>query len=114
MDKLRPEKLDIDIGDPEAGKKLTHWLRCLGYYIENINDPQRPVNKLQVLIQLVSHNIFELIEDATTFDGAVDTLKKYFVKESNVLYSRHALITCKQKDGQSKKEFVSVLNSLAK
>ena len=114
MDKLRPDKLELEVSDPEAGKKLTHWLRCVGYYIESIDNPQKPVNKLQVLIQLVSHTIFELIEDATNYEGAVKILKGYFIKEANVLYARHALITCKQKEGQSIKEFVSILNSLSK
>ena len=114
MDKLRPEKLDLDSSDPEAGRKLIHWLRCAGSFIESINSTEKPLNKLEVLVQLVSHKVYEIFEESTTFDEAVQTLKEHFIKKQNVLFARHSLITRKQKEGEGVKDFVSSLNSLAK
>ena len=111
---LRPEKLDIDSSDPECGKKWAHWKRCFKTYISSINTPEKPVNQLDYLIGLVSHSLYEHIEDSASYDAAETTLGNLFQKKINVLYARHLLLTRKQKEGETITDFISALKSLSK
>ena len=60
MEKLRPERLDIESSDQQAGKKFIHWRRCAESFIKSLDNPEKPIDKLEVLIQLISHQIYEL------------------------------------------------------
>ena len=71
---LRPEKLDFDPSDPEISKKWSHWKRCFNVYINSITTEANPVNKLDYLVGLVSHNLYELIDEAATYQPAIDIL----------------------------------------
>lgn len=110
---LKPEKLDLESSDPEASKKYKHWLRCFKSFCAAQEDPSK-INKLEYLISLVSHNIYEIVEECETYEAAVKILDASFIKKSNLLFSRHSLITRKQKDSETMKEFLAALNSLAK
>ena len=71
---LAPEKIDFNTSDPEASKKWSHWKRCLTVYLESIEDPQKPINKLNYLIRNVSHEQYEIIEEAKDFKEAIELL----------------------------------------
>ena len=111
---LRPEKLDFDPSDPEITKKWSHWKRCFNVYINSITTEANPVNKLDYLVGLVSHNLYELIDEAATYQAAIDILDGVYKKSVNVLYARHLLLSRKQKEGESIQEFLSCLKSLSK
>lgn len=111
---LRPERLDFEPSDPEASKKWAHWKRCFISFINSIDTPEKPVNKLDYLIQLIGHTHYELLEDADNYDSAVATLDGIFKKKINVLYARHILLTRRQKDGETIIEFLTGLKTLAK
>ena len=110
---LKPTVLDIETSDPEANKKYKHWLRCFTSFVAAQEDPTK-VNKLDYLVSLVSHNIYEFIEEATDYAAAETILNGLFVKAPNVLYSRHSLLTTKQKEGESRIDFLGTLNGKAK
>jgi transposase InsO family protein len=111
---LRPEKLDLESSDQEASKKWSHWKRCFTAYITNIDSTEKPVKKLDFLIQLVSHNIYEMIEEAEDFDAAIVILEAMFSKKINTIYARHILMTRRQKDSETIKEYVASLRALSK
>ena len=93
---LKPQTLELESSDPDAGKKLTHWIRCVTSFIKSMDtDKDDPVDHLEVLIQLVSHQLYELIEEAANFDAAIKILKDQFIKSPNIIYARHMLITKK-------------------
>lgn len=111
---LKPEVFSTEPSDPEAAKKYNHWQRCATAFLNSIDDEKKPINKLEVFVQLVDHNVYALIEDADTYDEAVNILKGAYVKTQNILYARHALINRRQKEGESLLDFLSALKGLAK
>jgi len=55
--------------------------------------PQQELNKLRVLINYVSPDVYELIEEAKTYEEAMNTLKPLYVKTPNEIFGRHSLAT---------------------
>ena len=45
MEKLRPERLDIESSDQQAGKKFIHWRRCAESFIKSLDNPEKPIDK---------------------------------------------------------------------
>ena len=115
--KLKPPILEIETGDPEASRKFKHWRRVFQAFIEvEQKEAEKPedVNKLNYLISFVSHNIFEIIEDAASYDEAEKLLSDTFVQTKNALYTRHALISRKQKESENLTDYLQALKILAK
>jgi len=55
MDKiLRPERLEVDSGSSTAADDFKHWHKTFTNYIAALETPEREINKLQVLINLLS------------------------------------------------------------
>ena len=77
-------------------------------------DKPEDVNKLNYLISFVSHNIFEIIEDAASYEDAEKLLSDTFVQTKNALYTRHALISRKQKESETLTDYLQALKILAK
>ena len=71
-------------------------------------------NKLQLLINHVSPDVYTLIEDAQTYDQAIATLKKIYVKPPNTVYARHLLAIRHQQQGESLDSFLQALKDLSR
>ena len=56
----------------------------------------------------------ELIEDCTDYDAAMLKLQRHYVKQPNLVFSRHLLATRKQKPGESLRKFLQALQILSK
>ena len=111
---LAPEKLDFSTTDPEASKKWAHWKRCFTAYLESIEDTAKPIKKLNYLIRNVSHEQYEIIEEAATYDEAITLLDSIYKVKINILYARHVLLTRRQKDSESTTDYLLSLKGLAK
>ena len=111
---LAPEKIDFNTSDPEASKKWSHWKRCLTVYLESIEDPQKPINKLNYLIRNVSHEQYEIIEEAKDFKEAIELLDSIYKKKINILFARHVLLTRRQKESETTADYLLALKTLAK
>ena len=72
------------------------------------------INKLTVLINYVSSDVYQLFSEAQTFDEAVTILKALYVKTPNEIYARHALSTRKQQPNESIDEYLQVLKVMSK
>jgi len=66
---------------------------------------QPPQNKLSILISYVSAEIYELIEDCTSYDDAKAKLEETLNKTPNAIFARHQLTTRKQEVGESLEDF---------
>ena len=109
---LKPARLSLSPTSPTASKEWKHWLATLSNYFLACGQNAPP--KLATLVNCVSFEIFEYIEDCLTYNEAVDTLRNLFVKTPNEIYARHQLAVCKQKPGESLDEFLQTLHRLAK
>ena len=100
------------INAQDASKSWQHWLTTIENFVEAI--PDEEVNKLNVLINYVSSEVYQLFYEATTYDEAINLLKSLYVKTSNEIFARHKLATRKQQPGESLDEYLQELKILSK
>ena len=134
MDKLlRPKVLETDPNTVNADKLYKHWKMTFENYIEdNITavTPGTPGDEVSLrveqetiarnnrkkhraLINNISADIYELVSECTEYDSAIAVLDSTYIRPTNVVYSRHKLITCKQ-DSKSIDTFKQDLERVAK
>ena len=84
MDKaLRLTRNDILPNTPSSTKEFKHWFRTFEYYLEVL--PNEWLDKLKVLINFISPEIFEYISDFDSYNSAVET-NKSFILNLQTLY----------------------------
>ena len=110
MDKfLRPARLDSDPSSSTAEKDWLHWIRTFDNFVSVL--PAEGLNKLQVLTNYVSPQIFEYIEHCEGYYDAVAALKALYIKPTNEVFARHLLATRCQKSGETMDEFLQALKT---
>ena len=119
MDKLmQPCRLNLDPGSNSAAKEWKHWLKTFENYVEVLtgahHEERRNFNKLKVLVNCVSHQVYDHIDECETYEAAIQVLKSLYVKTPNVVFARHLLATTKQEAGQSLDNFLLILTQLSK
>ena len=72
---LRPERLDIDPGSLTAIDEFNHWLATFGHYLAALTVSELQVDRLQVLINLVSPKVYKHFLNVETYDQALTVLK---------------------------------------
>ena len=118
MDKiLKPDKLRFDPNDATASKQFKHWKRCFENYVTEcvtVTADNAETKKLQASINTASSDVYEYIDECTTYTEAMAILQSVFVKSRSEIYARHKLATAKQAAGQSLEDFRRTLNKLSK
>ena len=113
MDKvLRPERFDTRPNAQDASKSWRHWLTTFKNFVEAF--PDEEVNKLNVLINYVFSEVYQLFYETTTYDEGINLLKSLYVKTPNEIFARHKLATRKQQPGESLDEYLQELKILSK
>ena len=111
MDKvLRPERFDADPNEASSTKRWQHWQTTFENFLETIEGDN--LNKLNVLINFLSAEVYEFISEAQSYEDARNTLKSIYVKTPNEVFARYQLYTRQQKSGESLEEFMQSLNQL--
>ncbi|XP_068205852.1 uncharacterized protein [Palaemon carinicauda] len=78
---LKPSRLDTDPSSSNAAIEWKHWHRTFTHFIEENGDAAP--DKLRALVNCVSSSVYELIEDCSTFVGAIAKLDSVYVKLPN-------------------------------
>ncbi|XP_076033649.1 uncharacterized protein LOC143020786 [Oratosquilla oratoria] len=94
---LKPARLDLD----PSSSTFSNFIQECG---ENAPD------KLRTLVNCVSHNVYEYIEECTNYDSAISVLQNLYVKTPNEIFARHLLATRQQKPGESLDKFLRELH----
>ncbi|XP_059820940.1 uncharacterized protein LOC132391579 isoform X2 [Hypanus sabinus] len=110
---LRPEKLDLDPQDPEAALAFEHWLACFQSYLSELRATD-PAVMYRILLSRVTPKVYSIIWDLPTYEGALDTLKRQYLRPVNTIYARHCLATRRQRPGESSAEFLRALQTLVR
>ena len=101
---LKPAKLEVDI-NCETANKL--WKRTFDSFLaklsRELNLTAPTINKLQLLTNFVSAEIFAFIEDCNTKASVVEILQNLLVKKPNEIFARHLLATRKQQPSESQR-----------
>ena len=109
---LKPARLDLDHNSPTAPKEWQHWKRTFLNFIEECG-ADAP-DKFRSIVNFVSSNVFDYIEECTTYDQVISTLDKLYIKTPNEIFARHQLITRRQGSGESLDDFLQELRTLSK
>ena len=107
---LQPERFNVDSNAPNSAKAWTHWYKTFDNFMESLTDP----NKLKLLTNFISPDIYAYIMDCTTFEQAINILKNIYVKPKNEIFARHVLAIRYQQQGESMDSYFQELRSLAK
>ena len=114
---MQPFRLNLDAGSPSAPKEWSHWIKTFENYVEvldALHANRQPTNRLKAFVNCVSYQVYEYIEEATTYDTVIATLRDLFSKALNEVFARHLLATAKQEPGHNLDEFLLSLQRLAK
>ena len=85
MDRLlKPAIFDTDHNSPDAAKQWKHFYRTFQNFSNSVEDNNI---RLQLLINHVSADIFQLIEECQTYEQAITTLKRLYIKPPNTVYA---------------------------
>ena len=71
-------------------------------------------DRLMVLINYVTSEVFEQLSKAENYAKAINILKSLCMKTSNEIFARHALATRKQQPDQSICEYLQILKIMSK
>ena len=108
---LRPKQLDADPSSSEASKVWLHWKKMFQIFLATLD---RSVDKLGVLTNYLSPNVYQFIEDCADYDSAMDALQSVYVKPTNEVYARHLLATRRQQPNDTLDEYLQALKTLSK
>ena len=71
-------------------------------------------DKLKLLINFLSPQIYATVSDCSTYEETLQVLKSLYVKPSNTIFARHLLSTWSQQSVESVKQYVQALRQLSK
>ena len=109
---LKPSRLDVDPNSPKAAKEWKHWKRTFDNFITECGDDAP--DEFRSIVNFISADVFDYVEECTTYDEVVETLNKLYVKTPNTIFARHQLASRKQKPGESLDEYLEELKKLSK
>ena len=96
---LKPTRLDLDPNSATAAKEWKHWHRTFTNFIDECGE--KAPDKYRTLVNYVSHNVYEYIEDCTDYNSALKVLEQLFIKMPNEIFTQHLLATRRQKPGET-------------
>ena len=112
----QPTWLDLNASSPSASREWRHWFKTFENYIEVLDASlaeERRIDRLKALVNSVSHQVFEYIEESAAYEAAIAKLQDLYIKVPNEVFARHLLATTKQQSGQTL-EFLLSLQKLAR
>ena len=108
---LRPDRFEVHPNTSSAEKEFRYWIKTLENYIEVLPAES---DKLKILINHLSPDNYEYINECTSFESATEVLSALFTKPTNVILARHLLGIRKQKPGEALDEYYQALKTLCK
>lgn len=111
---LKPYRFSTEPNSISATSEWKHWFSTLQNYIISIEPPPSESQKLRILTNCISHNVYEYVSLSGTFNDAISILKTIYVKPVNEVFARHKLATRRQQPGESIDQYLLALASLGK
>ena len=92
---LKPPRLEVLPDSPDAARIFKHWLFILEGIITAL-PADSTQNTLIILATSISHEIYEIIQDATNYTTALEKLKSTYIKPQIEIISRFKLQNMRQ------------------
>ena len=105
------------MGSSSALKEWSHWLKTFENYVEVMDASfanGQPTDRLKALVNCISYQVYEYIEESPTYNTMIATVRDLFSKAPNEVFACHLLATAKQEPGHTLDEFLLSLQKLAK
>ena len=80
---LKPDRFDVTSNDANAESKWRHWKQTFTNFLNSISKVEES-DKLPLLSNYVSSNVFQYINECNDYNVAIDTLDK--LKETKYLH----------------------------
>ena len=109
---LKPLRLDLDPNSLDAAKQWKHWKRTFDNFIKECGDTAP--DRFCSIVNFISAEVFDYVEECTTYDAVIETLERLYVKTPNKIFAHHDLATRKQQPGESLDKFLGELKKLSK
>ena len=97
-------------------KEWWHWYRTFSNFVDSF--PAEPArsneDKLKCLIAHISKYVYDYVSECLTYQEAIKTLERLYVKPCKITFARHLLVTCKQQQAQSLDDYLQKLKQLEK
>ena len=90
---FQSEKLAIDPSSLSAEDDWKFWFKTFSDFINALPGGENALKKLDMLTAHLKAPLYKLIQEETTYERAIETLQKLFVKPRNEIYARHLLAT---------------------
>lgn len=110
---LKPERFDVDPTCANAENKWLHWKKTFENFLLKVPNLIEE-NKLPLLFNYVSANVFQSISEATSYSAAITALETLYVVKKNEIFARHCLASRNQLSNETVNEFLQVLKQLSK
>ncbi|XP_063216425.1 uncharacterized protein LOC134527570 [Bacillus rossius redtenbacheri] len=112
MDKyFKPERFEADHTTGKSSSQWNHWKKTFEVFTASIKASES--DKLLLLYNHVSHSIYELISECTSYASAIEKLDSLFIKPKNEIFSRHKLMSRHQQPDESVNQFLQSLRLLS-
>ena len=79
---LKPERLD---NSPTTAKEWRFWHQTFKNFLTLCGN--EALDKYLTIINLMSHSVYDYVEDCTDYNSVVDILEKLYVKTPNEIFS---------------------------
>lgn len=107
---LKPERFEGHQGT--TASQWNHWHRTFTNFLSKCEASDS--DKLVLLINHVSPDVYEHISECATYEAAISALKSVYIKPVNKIFARYQLATRKQQGHESLDQFLQSLKVLAR
>ena len=120
MDKLlKPQIFSTPPSEAKSQNRWVHWKKTFDNFLSKCpiptdQDTLPDADKLSLLTNYISPDLFDYIATAETFDSAINCLQNLYIKPVNEIFARHQLTHRKQQAGESLDTYLQSLKALAK
>ena len=88
---LKPKVFETLSDAPDAAKQWKYFFRCFQNFLAALDGDPEDQNRLQLLINHISPDIYAFIDECLTYEQAIAVLKRLYVKTPNTVFARHLL-----------------------
>lgn len=114
MDKfIKPKCFETFYNSPNAEKEWKHWKKIFQNFLDLVEYTEDS-DRLKILECNVSAEVYELINECTTFQEALTVLDQLYILKKSEVFARHQLAIRRQESGESITQYLNSLQTLSK
>ena len=95
---IKPSVFNANPNSKKASKESKHWYCTFSNFVDSFSAEPAISNqdKLKCIIAHISKDVYYYVSECLTYQEAIQTLERVYVKPCNIIFARHLLMTCTQ------------------